>query len=372
MQKPQIMLSNALHQDNPVVSLVFEKDATLINHVKSLPGARWSQSRKYWYIPKEQFNLSKVFDILQPFAYLDYSALKASPGRQKHDIPEPESVPKQNVEIPEAYRNLLIQKRYAENTRSVYHSYFADFMRYFSGRELSSITKEEINNYILELINNKNISSSQQNQRINAIKFYYEKVLGRQKEYYNIERPRKEMKLPDVLSKVEVKLLLENTENLKHKSIIALIYSCGLRRSEIVNLRLKDIDFNRMLIKICGAKGKKDRYVQLSSGLQPMINEYIRQYNPKEFLFNGQIILHYTGSSILKIIQQAAKRAGINKRVYPHILRHSFATHHLEQGTDLRYIQEWLGHESSKTTEIYTHVAESTFRNFKNPIDDIL
>ncbi len=372
MQKQKIILTNNIHQNNPVVSLVFEKDTTLISRVKTLPGARWSQSRRFWYIPKEQFNLSMVFDALQPVAYLDYSALKDYGNNQKNRNVDQAVNPKQEVVIPAEYENLLDQKRYAENTKSVYLSYFADFIRNFRGRDLNDISKEEINHYILQLIKAKNISTSQQNQRINAIKFYYEKVLGHRKEYYDIERPRKESHLPDVLSKDEVKRLLNNTANIKHKVIMSLIYSCGLRRSELINLRQDDVDPERMVIKIKGAKGNKDRYVQLSGRMYEMLLEYYEAYKPANRLIEGQRGEAYSGESILQLIKKAAVKAGIIKKVYPHLLRHSYATHQLEQGTDIRFIQEWMGHSSIKTTQRYTHISENNFRNFKNPLDDLL
>lgn len=370
MQKPQIALANVLHQDNPVVSLVFEKEATLINKVKTLPGARWSQSRKFWYIPKEQFNLSMVFDALQPVAYLDYSALKDSGNNRKNKNVDQTVIPKQEVVIPVEYENLLEQKRYAENTKSVYLSYFADFIRNFQGRDLSSITKEEINHYILELIKTKSISTSQQNQRINAIKFYYEKVLGRKKEFYDIERPRRERKLPDVLSIDEVHKIINAIDNIKHKAIISTIYSGGLRRSEVINLRPEHIDSKRMMIKICEAKGNKDRYTLLSQNVLQQLRDYFKQYRPKEFLFEGQKGGKYSAESIEKILKRAVEKSGITKNITPHILRHSFATHLLEQGVDLRIIQEILGHSSSKTTEIYTHVSSRQLRKIVNPLDD--
>jgi site-specific recombinase XerD len=161
------------------------------------------------------------------------------------------------------------------------------------------------------------------------------------------------------------------TNNIKHKTLIALIYSCGLRRSEAINMRISDIDSQRMLIKIRGAKGKKDRYVQLAEGTLQLLRKYYIKEKPKNYLFEGQQGEQYSSTSISNVLKNSAKKAGIKKRVYPHILRHSFATHHLEQGTDLRFIQEWLGHESSKTTEIYTHVSKTDFSKFKNPLDDI-
>ena len=184
--------------------------------------------------------------------------------------------------LPYGFLELLQQKRYSESTIKTYTSYFRQFQDYFSDYDLKQISIDQINSYILELINDRNISPSQQNQRINAIKFYYEKVLGRTKEFYHVERPRRERKLPTVLSKGEVYLLLNQTNNLKHRCILTTIYSAGLRRSELIQLKLVDIDSKRKLIKIRGAKGKKDRYSILSNTLLNLLREYYRAYRPEE------------------------------------------------------------------------------------------
>ncbi len=309
--------------------------------------------------------------MFKDHALVDYSALNIVtksivPERVKRDYSH-----RKNIQLPKGYLELLEQKRYSASTVKTYVHYFEEFMDYFQNLELPEITTEEINRYILELISKRNISISQQNQRINAIKFYFEKVLRRDKEYYKIDRPHKERKLPDVLSKEEIGKMLKATKNLKHKTIIALIYSCGLRRSESINIKINDIDSKRMLIKIRGAKGKKDRYVQLSPNILPLLRNYYRREKPDIWIFEGAPGKQYSEMSVYNVIKNAAKNAGIKKRVYPHILRHSYATHHLEQGTDLRFIQEWLGHDSSKTTEIYTHVSNNSFIKFKNPFDDI-
>lgn len=268
------------------------------------------------------------------------------------------------------YKDLLIQKRYSQNTQNIYYSYFKDFCNYFQNENLENITTDQINSYILDPIKSKNISISQQNQRINAIKFYYEKVLGREKQYYELHRPKKEHKLPKVLSKTEVKRIFDVTKNLKHKCILMLLYSAGLRRSELLNLDPTDIDSKRMIIRINGSKGKKDRISLLSDNLLNLLRQYYKEYRPQKYLFEGQNGGKYSPTSVANILKNVAIKAGIRKNVTPHMLRHSFATHLLEQGTDLRYIQELLGHNSSKTTEIYTHVSKKAIDKIKNPIDD--
>jgi len=357
----------------PVVKVVFDFNPEISQQLKNTTRARWSRRMGCWYIRREDFDLNTFFAKFNHLAFIDYSKLKgqAAPDQQEgHQQFKRKKNPP--AKLPGRYTEKLETERYSSNTIKTYKYYFSDFITAFEGRNPEQVTKEEINQYILRLIREGNISASQQNQRINAIKFYYEKVLGKGKEYYQIERARKERKLPDVLSKEEIGKMIKATENLKHKSLIALIYSCGLRRSEAINLKLEDIDSKRMMIKIRGAKGKKDRYVQLSGSVLNLLRPYYKKEKPANWLFEGPKGQQYSATSIFNDIKNAAQKAGIKKRVYPHILRHSYATHHLEQGTDLRYIQEWLGHESSKTTEIYTHVSKNDFNKFKNPIDDIL
>jgi len=353
--KDTILFKNGHNSGTPVVHIYFPYNKEIIEILKSRTSAIWSNKQRCWNIYEDDFDFS-IINILEEKYSVDISELEI----------------KTSVILPKGYLEKLQQKQYSENTIKIYCHYFKEFIIAFSGKKLEKIKHDEINAYILKLIHEKKISRSQENQRINAIKFYYEKVLNNKKAYFDIDRPRKERKLPDVLSKEEIGTMLKVTTNLKHKCLIALIYSCGLRRSEAINMKLDDIDSKRMMIKIRGAKGNKDRYGQLSIYLLKILRCYYKEYKPEIYLFEGQNKkLQYSGESITHVIKHAAQKAGIKKRVYPHILRHSFATHHLEQGTDLRYIQELLGHASIKTTEIYTHVAQASINKLRNPLDDI-
>ncbi len=370
--KPNITLTIDSHRGKDVVLIKFDYNKELINSVKRIKGARWSQTKKSWYIEKSDFDLHTAFDALTSLAHIDYSSLK----RNRKSINQPvvlskNKVEKLKVKLPAAYYDMLDQKRYSDSTKATYTNYFEDYIRYFNGRSLDDITVEEINGYILKLIRDQNMSASQQNQRINSIKFYYEKVLGYDKLYYKIERPKKKHALPNVLSVGEVKKIIDSTRNIKHKCIISLLYSAGLRRSELINLKLDSILTGQMQIKITNSKGDKDRYVGLSAHLLKLLREYYKEFKPKEWLIEGKNGEQYSATSVLNVVKQAAKKAGISRRVTPHMFRHSFATHHLESGTDLRYIQEFLGHSSSKTTEIYTHVAKTDFSKFRNPLDSM-
>jgi site-specific recombinase XerD len=371
-ETPKITLSTAIHRETPVVKVGFAYNRELINELKARTNARWSATMNCWYIPKDKFDLGKFFRAMEPVAWIDYSAvLNHSEKIEEKKHPRSAKINRnKNIVLPKGYLEKLERERYGENTIKIYTHYFKDFVAEFAGKNLQEITKDEINAYILRLIQEKDISPSQQNQRINAIKFYYEKVLGRKSEYYDIGRPRKERKLPDVLSKEEIAAMIKSTENKKHKCLIAVIYSCGLRRSEAVNLKTEEIDLKRMQVKIRGGKGKKDRYVPLAKKTLVYLNEYYKNDEPKIFVFEVKPGRKYSATSVYNVIKKTAKNAGVQKRVYPHILRHSFATHNLEQGMDLRFIQELLGHESSKTTEIYTHVSQKDLQKFKNPFDD--
>ncbi len=261
--------------------------------------------------------------------------------------------------------------RYSDSTVRTYSSNFEEFINFHHTKKINDISEPEIIEFMRYLVVERKISESYQNTSINAIKFYYEKLLGESRKFYYLERPKREKTLPVVMSKEEVYAMIKLTKNIKHKAILMLIYSAGLRVSEAVNMRLEDIDSKRNIIVIRQGKGKKDRNSLLSEKTLVFLREYYKLYQPKEYLFTGMNGGKYTTSSIQKIVKQAAKRAGIIKNITSHTLRHSFATHLLEQGVNLRYIQTLLGHESSKTTEIYTHVSSMAYGDIKNPFDDI-
>ncbi|WP_319500624.1 site-specific tyrosine recombinase/integron integrase [uncultured Draconibacterium sp.] len=333
----------------------------------------WSATMKCWYLPKPDFDLHYFFETLKNHAYINYDALKRTNGEPpEKESGTPVSYPyRTSTKLPEGYLEKLEQKRYSASTIKTYVAYFKDFIHYFGESEIDKLTKNEINAYILQLIKKQKISPSQQNQRINAIKFYYERVLDLPKHYYDIERPRKSFELPKVLSEQEVWQLLKASTNLKHKAILATIYSAGLRRSEIINLRKEDVDFNKSIIFIRGAKGKKDRITLLSDANSHLLKDYLAEYKPKYWMFESPERKKYSTSSVAKILNTATLKAGLRKRITPHMLRHSFATHLLEQGVDMRYIQNLLGHESTQTTEIYTHVSKSSLHKIKSPLDRI-
>jgi site-specific recombinase XerD len=220
-------------------------------------------------------------------------------------------------------------------------------------------------NYILK----NNLSASYQNQTINSIKLFFKIIHDSKIVITELHRPKNAKTLPNVLSKEETFKLIDSTTNIKHKTLLALIYSSGLRISEAINMKIIDIDSQRMLIHVKNAKGKKDRYTLLSTKVLVLLKEYYTIYKPKTFLFEGQYGEQYSSRSAQSVLHQSAKKAGITKQITLHTLRHSFATHLLENGTDLRYIQDLLGHSSPKTTMIYTHVTSTSLKKIINPFD---
>ncbi len=270
------------------------------------------------------------------------------------------------------YIETLELKNYSVNTINNYRNHFIPYLNYFSEKKPSQINKEEIINYLMHLRSSRQLSASEQNQIINAVKFFYEKVLNRPKELYDIPRAKKPFQLPGIFSAEEVRQIIDAANNLKHKSILSLAYAGGLRISEIVNLKISEIDSQRMVINIRQAKGRKDRIVMLSEKLLLMLRDYYKIYKPKEYLFEGQSGGMYSLRSIQEILKKAKSRAGIKKKGSVHSLRHSFATHLLEGGTDILSIKKLLGHQSLRTTMIYTHVSNEHISKIQSPLDKIL
>ena len=335
------------HRHEPIVKASFAYDRELIALVKSHKDARWSQTLQSWYFLKKDFQLNSFYQALKGKVYLDYSKLntnapKASP---KRTIPKPV---KKTISLPKAYKEQLILKRYSQNTIKTYTSCFLKFMGFFENKSIDSLTKKEIKEFLLHLIQHKKVSASTQNQYINAIKFYYEKVLKYSKIDIAIERPRKHNHLPKIISEQEVLRLLRATQNLKHKAITSLLYAAGLRVSEVINLNESNLDFKNQTILIEQSKGFKDRVSILGEATAQVLKKYLKIYQPKKHLFEGQFGGKYSSRSINKFLKQNAKKAGIIANISAHMLRHSFATHLLDNGTDIRFIQELLGHNSPK------------------------
>ena len=276
-----------------------------------------------------------------------------------------------NSEAKTKYMQLLKLKNYSSSTLKSYGYCFELFLDHFKNVDIKKLTKEQITDFLYQE-SEKGLSYGYQNQIINAIKFYYEKVLKRKRELYDIPRAKRPIKLPVVFSEEEIITLIGQVDNLKHKSILYLIYSAGLRISEAVNMKIADIDSKRNIIIVKGGKGKKDRTTLLSQKLLIMLREYYLQYRPRVYLFEGQSGAKYSIKSIQKTFNAALIRSGIRKKATVHSLRHSFATHLLEHGTDLRYIQELLGHNSSKTTEIYTHITKKGMDKITSPLDNLM
>jgi integrase/recombinase XerD len=346
----------ATHRERAVLMLRFERDSALENEIRSL-GGKWSATRRAWYIPDTKANRGR---FLHPT--LNANTQKTQP------VPETES-DSAIKPLCDTFADRLRVRRYSERTVKTYTDALTVFLRFWNTVPVDQITEEHVERFNRDYILKKGLSASYQNQVINALKAFFQGIQNRKLHLENLERPRTARKLPVVLSETEVAQILGAVENLKHKTMLALIYSAGLRRSEVLNLKPVDIDSKRMMIAIRGAKGNKDRYVPLSLMALQLLREYYRQYKPATWLFEGQTGETYSERSIAKVLETALLKSGINKPATLHTLRHSYATHLLEHGTDLRYIQELLGHKSSKTTEIYTHVSQTAVQRIQSPLD---
>jgi site-specific recombinase XerD len=349
------------------LKLFFGFDPEISKLLKSFVFHRWDAKNKWWTVPYSEKYLSEIKELaLTKKIKVTYE--EEPKGNKGVKRVSPADVPNYR-RCPDEMIQKLKEMRYSPSTLKTYTNLFEEFMNYYFKLEIDSISEKQIIEFLRYLVNVRQVSLSYQNQAINAIKFYYEKVLGGQRKFYFIDRPRKEQKLPEVLSTEETTRLLLAVENIKHRTILMLGYSAGLRLGEIVRLKIKDIDRERMQIRVVQSKGKKDRNTKLSVKFLLVLDEYIKEYSPKDFLFEGARGDDYSPRSIQNMIRDVVAKSGLKKHVTMHTLRHTFATHLLENGTDLRYIQEMMGHESSKTTEIYTHITTRGFDQIQSPLD---
>ena len=395
----EIILQPIKHEGKVFMGVFFENKPSLNNLVRKISEAKWSQTNKCWYIPLEQASYSKLKKAVQDKANLEISGLKKY-LEQKKKLPmltlvpvskNPATQPKEkqtifsglkiqayvsavNKQVLPAMEQLLKLKAYSASTIRTYLNEMSQLLAMLKDIPADELKPEHMKRYLVYCYEKLELKENTLHSRINAMKFYYEQVLGKEKFFWEIPRPKKQFILPKVLGEDELARLFNALENIKHKAMLFTAYSAGLRVSEIAALKIKQIDSGRMQILIENAKGKKDRYVNLSPILLDILRAYIKNYKPrpKEFLFESeQTKTAYPTRTIQRVFQLAKEKALISKSVGIHSLRHSFATHLLEKGTDIRYIKDILGHYSIKTTERYLHVTRQQLVNIISPLDDL-
>ncbi|MEN8247748.1 MAG: site-specific tyrosine recombinase/integron integrase [Bacteroidota bacterium] len=379
MQKTSITLESKFHRGSRQILVRYWHNPTINDLVRSM-GGKYSNTYSCWYVKFSEENLLYLrqqlvdFNVLFVNGEVEQKKQDKLTGKKRiasgatSYISQLNKTKEQEIKLYEQY---LRGQRYSKSTIESYLTFVRSFLGYYSNKESAYITIRDIHKYNYDVIVKNRYSISYQRQFIGAIKLFFSYVTHCTFDTDELERPRKEKKLPTVLSKGEIRQVLVGTKNLKHKTILSTIYSCGLRISEALNLRIGDVDPDRMQIHIKGAKGKKDRYVKIAKANYMVIKSYLNEYTPRYYLFEGPDNNRYSSSSVRQVLKRACKKAGIRKYVTPHTLRHSYATHMLELGIDLRYVQTFLGHKKPETTMIYTHVSSEKVDNMANPLDEL-
>lgn len=382
-------------RDPSLLAVSFPQDPTGNDLIREVPGRRWSYSRRCWVVPNTRESVVKIGHLFgKTYCRFDEAVVRLyKPSATTTEIDQATNPPwppigkeprrkpfKYDPSIRDYDRHPVIValtarlhvQNYSFKTFKSYKQCIIALIRYVGKQPLNELTKAQYQKYLLFLVEKKRLSSATINVHINAWKFYQEKILERDKTFYDIELARQSTKLPTVYSVAEVKALFNATTSLKYRTLFNVVYATGLRLSEVAHLRLIDIDRARRLITVRGGKGKKDRVVMLSEKLETALNEYLSRHEPKRFLFEDAEKSEPLGiRSIQQVYSDTVRFARIQKRGGIHTLRHSFATHLLEAGMDIRYIQRLLGHESILTTMRYTHVTADKISTLKSPLDDL-
>ncbi|HEV7329973.1 MAG TPA: site-specific integrase [Flavisolibacter sp.] len=393
-----VVLRPLYHRGKETIAIESPNLAAINLAIRRLKDARWSRTHRVWYVPLGREAYEQIIAGLKPLATIDSRLLRAyldkrkavqvvaapsasPPACSNSKTPVQRLLPAQQATWRISEGNLhalsrllqeLTLRAYSASTIRTYRSEFIQLLKRLDRRPVQDLTPDDLRRYMAYLLEKEKVTESTAHSRLNAIKFYFEQVLKKEKFFWEIPRPQKPAQLPKVLSEKELTRMFAAVQNLKHKALLFTAYSAGLRVSEVVHLRLRDIDSGRMQIRIEQAKGKKDRYVGLSVLLLDVLRAYLRQIKPRPglYLFEGERPGEpYSSRSAQLVFQQARKAAGIQKEVSFHVLRHSFATHLLEKGIDIRYIKELLGHFSIKTTERYLHVKKDELITLVNPLD---
>lgn len=369
-----IYLSREESKGKTLLRIAHQFDTEIWELLKRSRKFNWDASRKLWTAEYSEELVRWITTSFTDNIIIDSSSLDiASVTKQKQntDFRSVQLSP-QTIQEMESFKRYLKSKRYSERTVEVYCDALTTFLKFHHEKTTGEITNNDVIRFNNDFILAKDYSSSFQNQVVNAVKLFYKEIKSKKIDVDLLHRPKREKKLPNVLSKEEVAKLLSAPTNMKHRMILTITYGCGLRRGEVLKLKPGDIDSKRKVLWIREAKGKKDRVVMISNKLIDKLREYYKAYRPKVWLFEGQKPGEpYSEKSIEQVMKQAVAKVGINPAASLHWLRHSFATHLHEAGSDIRTIQELLGHSSSKTTEIYTHVSNRAIQNIRSPLDDL-
>ncbi|MCH2231950.1 MAG: site-specific integrase [Crocinitomicaceae bacterium] len=334
--------------------------------------AYWDKFHFGMIMASDERTISRLKKIMTGLAVIDDRNLFSTTViKEKLNAPKLKALSEDQKSTINNFKTYLKRQRYSDNTIKTYAECLGTFFRFFENKSIDLYTNEDLSEFNTEYILKYNYSISYQKQVINAVKLFFQVNPSNSFSIEELERPKELKTLPVVLSLNEVEKLINSIINLKHKTIIMMIYSCGLRRGELQSMKINDIDSDRMIIHIKQAKGKKDRIVPLSSTMLKQLRTYARAYKPNELLFTGKSGGKYSGTSLQAILRKALQKAQIIKPVTLHTLRHSYATHLLESGVNLRYIQDVLGHSSPKTTQIYTHVSTEDFGKIVSPLEKL-
>lgn len=363
-----VVLKNINHKGKNQAGIFFPYNDFLKGVVRSFNGVQWSSTHKCFYILNHRDICNAFYKHMRAHdVHVDFSDFKVAAVAQEQPV---RALPTTaSLAIINDFRAFLEGKRYSTSTQETYMQFAIPFIIHFEAKTLEQVTGDDVRLYIQGAVKSKNYAISTHRQLVSALKL----VLSLHKnpaELTYIDRPKKSKFKPAVLNNAEVLRLLQCTVNLKHRCILAMIYSCGLRVSEALALKPQDIDLERMQLHVRNAKGRKDRYVGIATSFIPLLHNYLNSYKPSNYLFEGA---HkgemYSANSVRAFLRSSCKAAQIHKSVTPHTLRHSYATHLVENGTGIIHVQRLLGHSRPETTMLYTHIANTDLVKIENPLD---
>ena len=369
-----ITLEPFTHNSKSCIAIKFPFDFNTKEYIKKFDGVYWTKTHRTFYIYHDEVRLEDLIN------YIKKGGLRLLANHNQKNIPrfskgvklELKPLNEEKTLVYRHFVKFLKGKRFSKSTIAAYSGFILEFLRFTDSKPVNELNEIDVRNYIEWAVDKLNYAISTHRQMVSSFKhfayFYPACAIDADKIYM----PKKDRKLPIVLSVEEVLLILKTTKNLKHRTVIAMLYGSGLRISELINLELSDFDFNRKQLYVKNAKGRKDRYTTIAESLFPLLKNYHDTYKPKQYFIENPKGGKYSPESIRAFLKKSTKSAGITKIVTPHTLRHSYATHMLEQGTDIRHIQELLGHSRPETTMIYTHVTRKDLEQISSPLDNVI